>query len=418
MKKYIFNISKKNKCIILATSVVVIFTAIFLLQHTHKDDSLSVLNKSNSYKSEAIQSISRNKVLSIQLPDNFKELALDNSAAKKKAFEDAQLAKTTSEDTTDEDAALIAKVTKIDDMKSFVSSNDKETVYNAVMGNDDSEKIYLPDGVVNVNESNIKTNNVQLPVAYLSQLPELPTGCEITSLTTVLNYFGYSVDKGTMADRYLPKCGLGDGSFWDYFLGDPRDSYSFGCYSNPIVAAANSYLETQGSQHKVYNYSNSSFSTLLQQIEAGFPVVLWSTMDLKTAYMTKQWEINGETIQWTAPEHCVVMIGYDLSAGTVTISDPMRGMVVRNLQTMASRYEQMHSQAVVIKPIEKVTDPVIQPTTETATQPTTKPTAEPTTKATTQPTTEATTQPATEATTQPTTKTTTQPTTEKSTGNN
>ena len=388
MKKNANNISKKNKYIIIAVSTVVIFTAIFLLQPPRKDNSVLVLKESNSNKLETTLGISQNKTMSMKLPDYFKQLALANVAAKKAALEEAEHAKAVSEAAAIADAAaLVAKVAKIEDIKSFVKNNDKETIYNAIMGNDDSEKIYLPEVVVAITDSNIKNKNVQLPVTYLSQLPELPTGCEITSLTTVLNYLGYSVDKGTMADRYLPKCGLGDGSFWDYFLGNPRDPYSFGCYANPIVTAANSYLATQGNRHKAYNFSNSSFSTLLQQIEAGFPVVLWSTIDLRDAFMTRKWEINGETIQWTAPEHCVVMIGYDLNAGTVTISDPMRGMVIRDLKTMASKYEQMHSQAVVIKPIEKVTEPVTQPTIEQTTEATT-PTTQETTESATQPTTQ------------------------------
>ena len=31
--------------------------------------------------------------------------------------------------------------------------------------------------------------------AFTGQMPELPTGCEITSLTMTLNYYGYSADK-------------------------------------------------------------------------------------------------------------------------------------------------------------------------------------------------------------------------------
>lgn len=100
------------------------------------------------------------------------------------------------------------------------------------------------------------------------------------------------------------------------------------------------------------------------------------------------------------PEHCVVLIGYDLDAGTVTISDPVRGMVTRNLNTVASRYEQMHSQAVVIKPNQKVVEPVTQPVTEKSTEKVTEPV--------TQPVTEKSTEKATETTTQKTTETTTQ----------
>ena len=39
----------------------------------------------------------------------------------------------------------------------------------------------------------------------IEQYPELPTGCEITALTMVLNYYGYQVNKVTMALDYMPK---------------------------------------------------------------------------------------------------------------------------------------------------------------------------------------------------------------------
>ncbi len=43
-----------------------------------------------------------------------------------------------------------------------------------------------------------------IPVNCILQNPELPTGCEATSLTMVLNYWGYTVSKVTIAGQYLP----------------------------------------------------------------------------------------------------------------------------------------------------------------------------------------------------------------------
>lgn len=43
-----------------------------------------------------------------------------------------------------------------------------------------------------------------LDVDVIYQRPELPTGCEVTSLTALLQYLGFDVDKTTMAEDFLP----------------------------------------------------------------------------------------------------------------------------------------------------------------------------------------------------------------------
>ena len=46
---------------------------------------------------------------------------------------------------------------------------------------------------------------IQLPVPRILQNPELPNGCEITSLCMLLRYLGFDADKCILADRYLPR---------------------------------------------------------------------------------------------------------------------------------------------------------------------------------------------------------------------
>lgn len=63
------------------------------------------------------------------------------------------------------------------------------------------------------------------------QMPELPTGCEITAMTMVLNYYGYMVSKEEMAVEYLPTVPANlyygsDGRLYGpdlnrYFVGNP-----------------------------------------------------------------------------------------------------------------------------------------------------------------------------------------------------
>ena len=180
---------------------------------------------------------------------------------------------------------------------------------------------------------------------WLNQYPELPTGCEITSLTSVLNYYGCDVDKTTMADNYLKK---GYGSFYEMFLGNPRESSSFGCMAQPIVDAANKYFNSNNILMRAENISGSDFDDILKKVSHGNPVVIWNTIGMKQAFESQTLLLDGEEYAWIAPEHCVVIIGYDLNKSIVYIMDPMIGNVTRDLETFEQRYESMHSQAMYI----------------------------------------------------------------------
>lgn len=235
----------------------------------------------------------------------------------------------------------------------------------ANLHNDVSDEVYVPETsgsaavlvtesattsvAISVPTSVPKSDSIELPVSYLCQYPELPTGCEITSLTTVLNYLGYPVSKETMSDEYLPKSEETTGDYMNYFLGNPRDEHAFGCFASPIVKAANAYLEEQDSQLKAYNYSGYAFDTLLNEINAGSPVIIWSTVNLVMPYVTLEWDIDGKSVEWLSPEHCVVLIGYDLNTKSVTISDPEKGIIQCSMSVIETLYEKMSSQAVVVK---------------------------------------------------------------------
>lgn len=180
---------------------------------------------------------------------------------------------------------------------------------------------------------------------WLSQNPELPTGCEITSLTSVLNYYGINVKKETMADDYLKK---GDGSYYKMFLGNPRDTGSFGCMAQPIVDAANLYFKKNNVSMKASNVSGVTFDKILEYVSQGVPMIVWNTMGMAPAYESQTLTLDGREYTWIAPEHCVVVVGYDLDNNEVYVADPMAGMVTRNLKTFEERYDSLKRQAVYV----------------------------------------------------------------------
>lgn len=196
----------------------------------------------------------------------------------------------------------------------------------------------------------------QIAVNNISQYPELPTGCETTALTMLLNYYGIGADKLDIARNYLPKQafywqdGLMYGAdFHTTFAGDPEDENSYGCYAPCIVTAANSYLSAWGSWYSARDISGESLDTLLSSyIDNDTPVLIWITYgDLHEPSYTTIWNTpDGGQVQWYSWEHCVVLTGYDRARGIVYVSDPIAGNTYYDMELLNVRYEQFGRQCV------------------------------------------------------------------------
>ena len=48
-------------------------------------------------------------------------------------------------------------------------------------------------------------------------------------------------------------------------------------------------------------------------------------------------------------EHCVVLAGYDLDNKTVTVYDPIDGIVTRDYDTFEEIYNQMYKMAIILE---------------------------------------------------------------------
>ena len=200
-------------------------------------------------------------------------------------------------------------------------------------------------------------NAVYIDMENIQQLPELPVGCEITALTILLRHLGFDVDKCDMARDYLPLGGnaryvdgeLYKDSFFDYFIGDPF-SNGYGCFANAIEKAAVDYIEDHGGGYTVYDISGSTPDELYDYIASEIPVICWATDGMIEPEYYESWYDNatGEKLDWYLNEHCFVLAGFNMEANIVTLNDPMKGIIDYNKDKFELRYEQMHSQAVVI----------------------------------------------------------------------
>jgi len=151
-----------------------------------------------------------------------------------------------------------------------------------------------------------------------------------------------------MSNNYLEKMEAPN-DWTKVFVGNPTRSDSFGCYAQPITDAANRYFADNGNEYIASNMSGVDFSVILEELQYGYPVILWGTSGLSEAYKTISWTVEGEEMQWIAPEHCYVMIGYDIDKNTVIISDPQKGIKEYDLLTVRNRYEALDRQCVFIE---------------------------------------------------------------------
>ena len=179
------------------------------------------------------------------------------------------------------------------------------------------------------------TESYNLPVPLIMQNPELPNGCEVTSLTEVMNYKGYGVDKCTMADYYLPK-GQGDPN--SVFIGNPRDNTGWYCFAPVLQQTVNNYNASNGTGISTQNLSGSDVSALYNQIRNGNPVVVWITL----RYQSPRYARNGRYSNL----HCIVLSGFD--DNNVYTTDPIYGKQTINRGTFESVWNAMGRRAMVI----------------------------------------------------------------------
>lgn len=191
-------------------------------------------------------------------------------------------------------------------------------------------------------------DSVVLAVPNIMQNPELPTGCESVALTMLLHYWGYdTLEKCEIADNYLT---YDSTNFVTSFVGDPHTENGAGIFAPGLTAAANRFLKDHGDSRIARDLTGTSFEGLLAYVSQGDPVVVWNTVDMQEpGDVNAHYYYQGKTYNFYKEEHCMVLCGYDLTQGTVLVSDPQAGLVWRDLDEFSSIYKKMGSNAMAIQ---------------------------------------------------------------------
>ncbi|MBS4538652.1 C39 family peptidase [Clostridium sp. D2Q-11] len=195
-------------------------------------------------------------------------------------------------------------------------------------------------------------------VPFISQMPELPRGCEVTSLAMLLNYYEVDIDKLTLAkeikrDKTPYKKENGKVYFGNPYKGFVGDMYSFdnpglGVYYPAILDLANKY-----SNNRAINITRKNFDIILKYLSNNTPIWI-ITNDTFKELSNEHWELwitPSGPLNITMREHSVVLIGYD--DDYIYFNDPLENYKESkyDIKNFKKAWEQMGSQAIIIKEI-------------------------------------------------------------------
>lgn len=197
-----------------------------------------------------------------------------------------------------------------------------------------------------------------IKVPFIKQLPELPRGCEVTSLTMIFNYYGNNISKMQLAEEIkkdttpYKKDENGRvyyGNPYEGFVGDMYnwDKNGYGVYHGPIAELGEKYFTD-----RAIDITGVEFEDLLKFIEEDIPVWVITNATYKSLPESEfeLWHTPTEIVKITKRLHSVVLTGYDKNK--VYINDPLYNKSNRSVNKEEFRlaWEQMGKQAVIIIP--------------------------------------------------------------------
>ena len=200
--------------------------------------------------------------------------------------------------------------------------------------------------------------SVDYPITLIYQNPELPNGCEITSLAMLLDWAGYPIDKVELSNKYLPRQEFSYSDDVRYgpdpneaYVGNPASSGGWYCFEGPILEAANAYLSDQNTTQQAAPLSGTTREELENYMNAGIPLAVWVTLDYSAPR-------NPESFRWYLPDgtlytpysnlHCVVLAGWD--GDNYRIANPINGWQTVSPDTFWSCFDAMGRRAVAVLP--------------------------------------------------------------------
>lgn len=199
-------------------------------------------------------------------------------------------------------------------------------------------------------------SSVILDAPLILQNPELPRGCEVTSLAMMLQDAGIRVSKMTLASQVKKDPTPYSVSGGQIYFGNPNVGFvgnmynlsyhGLAVYHGPIALLARQYMP-----NRIIDFSGGNFEQIYNYLNNGTPVWVINNVlfDTVPSQYWQQWNTPEGKISITYKEHSVLVTGYD--SNYIYFNDPLAGMKNRKVAISAFKrgWEQMGRQAISYK---------------------------------------------------------------------
>lgn len=190
-------------------------------------------------------------------------------------------------------------------------------------------------------------NEQKLNVPIENQMPDLPNGCEVTSLSMLLNYSGIKVTKDQLAQK-IAHVSSYDGNYRGNpnkgFVGYMNQANGGWCvYNEPLFDVASKYTT------RIQNVTGDNFDQVIALVSSGHPVLIITTLKYRPVDDMQTWHTKQGTVHVTPSSHACVITGYDKKKDIVYVNDPygIKNKAVNWKQIEAS-YNQQGKQALYV----------------------------------------------------------------------
>ncbi len=207
-----------------------------------------------------------------------------------------------------------------------------------------------------IKKNGFKKEEMIVDAPLISQLPELPRGCEVTSLAMLLQYADINVGKMELAEQIKRDPTPYKVENGQVFFGHPNtgfvgdmyniDNPGYGVYYKPIMELAEEFLP-----NRIINLTGKEFSELETSVSNGIPVWIitntWYSQLPPEQFQT--WNTPVGEVEITYREHSVLITGYDNDY--VYFNDPLMGEKDKRApkQDFIDAWVQMGRQAITFK---------------------------------------------------------------------